>query len=60
LCYCKDYRGYLGKPGEFAKEDSSFVPGGRSNWTFEIPSVIPHSAIDPFVTNRESDQEEEV
>jgi hypothetical protein len=58
LCFCQKYRGYLGKPGEFAKENSTFVPGAGSNGTFEIPSIIPTSAIDPFVTNHESHQKE--
>jgi hypothetical protein len=60
LCYCREYRGYLGKPGEFAERDSTVPPGNRSNSTFEIPPIIPGSAVDPFVVNHESHQEEEV
>ena len=59
LCFCQEYRGYLGNPGASAKGDSLFVPGARSNGTFEIPSIIPTSAIDPFVTDHE-DLEKEI
>jgi hypothetical protein len=58
LCFCQKYRGYLGQPGEAAKGNSTFVPGARSNGNFEIPSIIPTNAIDPFVTDQESHQEE--
>jgi hypothetical protein len=54
LCFCQKYRGYLGKPGEVNKENLTFVPGARSNGKFEIPPIIPASAIDPFATDRES------
>jgi hypothetical protein len=58
LCFCQKYRGYLGESGEFDKEQPSFFPGARWNGTFEMPSIIKTSAIDPFVTNDESFQEE--
>jgi hypothetical protein len=58
LCFCQKYRGYLGEPGASSKVNPSFVPGARSNGAFEIPSIISTSAIDPFVTDRESHQEE--
>lgn len=60
LCFCQDYRGYLGNSGEFAKEAPPFPPGAGSNGTFEIPSIISTSAMDPFVTNHQGGQEEEV
>jgi hypothetical protein len=58
LCFCQKYRGYLGNPAEATKGNSTFVPGARSNGKFEIPSIIPTRAIDPFVTDHESHQEE--
>jgi hypothetical protein len=58
LCFCEKYRGYLGEPGEFAKQDPSFVAGARWNGAFEMPSIIRTGAIDPFVTDQESHQEE--
>jgi len=59
LCFYEKYRGYLGEPGRSTERDPTLVPGNRSNGTFEMPSIIPHSAIDPFVTNDEDRQEEE-
>jgi hypothetical protein len=59
LCFCRKYRGYLGTPGEVIKEDSLRVPGASSNVEFEIPSMMPISAIDPFATDRESRKQKE-
>jgi hypothetical protein len=56
LCFYEKYRGYLGEPGESAKQNPSFVPGTRSNGSFEMPSIIRTSAMDPFVTDHESHQ----
>ena len=59
LCFCQDYRGYLGRSGEDTQEDSRPVPGARSNGKFEIPSKISTRALDPFVTDRENHTEED-
>jgi len=59
LCFCQEYRGYLGRPGEVTQEDSRPVPGARSNGKFEIPSKISTHAIDPFVTDRENHKKED-
>jgi hypothetical protein len=58
LCFCQEYRGYLGNPGEGAKGDPRFVPGARSNGTFEMPSIIRTKALDPFVTDHENHEKE--
>jgi hypothetical protein len=58
LCFCRKYRGYLGDSGESDKEHSAFVPGARWNGAFEMPSIMKTSAIDPFVTEDGSYQEE--
>jgi hypothetical protein len=58
LCFCQRYRGYLGKPGESVKVVPSVVPGSRWNGAFEMPSIIKTSAIDPFVTDDGSLEEE--
>jgi len=58
LCFCPDYRGYLGQPGELAKRDARFPPGARANGTFEMPSIVRTSAIDPFVAEREDHEKE--
>ncbi len=59
LCFCPDYRGYLGKSGGVTQEDSKFVSGARSNGKFEIPSKISTHALDPFVTDRENHEKED-
>ena len=56
LCFCQEYRGYLGSPGARDKGDSLFVPG--SNGRFEIPSIIRTNAFDPFVTDRKNHKKE--
>ena len=56
LCFCRRYRGYLGRSGGVTKKDFASVPGARSNGKFEIPSKIPTRAIDPFVTDHENDK----
>lgn len=60
LCFYEKYRGYLGESGKLTERDPKLVPGNRPNGTFEMSSIIPHSAIDPFVTNHEDHQEEGV
>jgi hypothetical protein len=56
LCFCQEYRGYLGSPVVRATGDSLFVPG--SNGGFEIPSIIRTNAFDPFVTDQENHKKE--
>jgi hypothetical protein len=58
LCFCQRYRGYIGDPAELAKGEPLSIPGSGSNGTFEMPSVIRTRAIDPFVSEHESHQEE--
>jgi hypothetical protein len=59
LCFCQEYRGYLGESEEGTKEHSRPVPGARWSGKFEIPSTISTRAIDPFVTDRETHQKED-
>jgi len=58
LCFCQEYRGYLGNHGARPKGNSLFVPGAGSNGAFEIPSIIRTSAFDPFVTDHENHKKE--
>lgn len=58
LCFCPEYRGYLGQPGESTKGNSTFGPRARSNGKFEMPSIISTRAIDPFVTDHEGHEKE--
>jgi len=58
LCFCQEYRGYLGNPGERAKGDSLSVPRAGSNGRFEIPSITRTNALDPFVTGHEDLEKE--
>ena len=59
LCFYKKYRGYLGKPEETDKGNSPLVSEARSNKKFEIPSLFPANAIDPFAIDREIHQKKE-
>jgi hypothetical protein len=58
LCFCQEYRGYLGNPVASAKGDSLSVSGAASNGRFDIPSIIRTNAFDPFVTDHEDLEEE--
>jgi hypothetical protein len=57
LCFYQKYRGYLNRPGGFARENLGSVPGTRLNGKFEIP-IIRTRAKDPFVTNHENNKKE--
>lgn len=59
LCFCREYRGYLGIRGEVTRQGHVPSPATRPNGKFEIPSVIRVKAIDPFATDRESRQRKE-
>jgi hypothetical protein len=59
LCFCREYRGYLGSRGEVTGQSSVSIRGTRPNGKFEMPSRIPRSAIDPFVSECESHHAEE-
>jgi len=48
LCFCKKYRGYLDEPKEVTKVNVLTASVTSSNDKFEMPSIIPTSAIDPF------------
>ena len=48
LCFCEKYRGHLEEPGETAETTTPPASGLSSNKKFEIPSIKPRSAIDPF------------
>jgi hypothetical protein len=59
LCFCREYRGYLGGPGEVTRVGIPPVPGARPNGRFEIPPVIRVRAIDPFVTDHDTHPQKE-
>ena len=48
LCFCKKYRGYLCELGEVSDTITSPALGLSPNQKFEMPSIDPRSAIDPF------------
>jgi hypothetical protein len=54
LCFCREYRGYLGSQGQVTGQSSVSIRGTRPNGKFEMPARIPSSAIDPFVSECES------
>jgi hypothetical protein len=53
LCFCQEYRGYLGAPGKSSRHALPPVPGLGSNGQFEMPSVIRVRPLDPFVSEGE-------
>jgi hypothetical protein len=63
LCFHAEYRGYLGMPGNAAKEELARAREGRSapgrRGQFEIPAVIRNSAMDPFAINPEKKERSE-
>jgi hypothetical protein len=59
LCFCRKYRGYLGRSGDVTQEGATSVPRARPNGKFEIPAIIRIRAIDPFVTDRENHPKED-
>lgn len=48
LCFCKKYRGHVEKSGEVSKASAPIGSGVNPAKQFEVPSIIPTSAIDPF------------
>jgi hypothetical protein len=59
LCFCREYRGYLGAAGDVAKSALQPAPGAGSDGTFEMPPVIRVRALDPFAAERDSHPREE-
>ena len=48
LCFCEKYRGYLDGPENTTERVAFPASGSSSTRRFEIPSLKPESAIDPF------------
>ena len=48
LCFCQKYRGYVEKSGRVSKPSAPISSGVNPSSRFEMPSIMPASAIDPF------------
>jgi hypothetical protein len=48
LCFCKRYRGYVGKSGRVANISAPCTSGAGSSKGFEMPPIRHPSAVDPF------------
>jgi hypothetical protein len=48
LCFCEKYRGHMDELGDVGDTTSPLASGLRGMRKFEIPSIKPRSAIDPF------------